>query len=57
MRDPDCERAWFGCMLDMLWRFMAEAGIGIAELLLTGAKVCACCQRVFRAGATRGVVA
>jgi hypothetical protein len=52
MRDPDCERAWFGgnwfeacCMLEIeLARFIAEAGIGIAEeLLVTGPSVCAWC--------------
>ena len=50
--EPDCERAWFGanwfppsCMFEIeLERFMAEAGIGIAEiLLLTGPRVCATC--------------
>lgn len=55
MREPDCERAWFGancdppgCMLGMeLWRFMAEEGIGIAvELLVTGPRVCAQCEKV-----------
>lgn len=54
MRDPDCERAWFGgncneacCMLEMeLVRFIADDGMGIAdELLCVGANVCAQCQR------------
>lgn len=52
MREPDCERAWFGancdtppCMLGIeLWRFIADEGIGIAvELLVIGPSVCAQC--------------
>lgn len=46
--DPLCERArlggnWGCCMFDIeLERFMADAGIGMAEMLLfTGPKVCA----------------
>lgn len=35
MREPDCERAWFGWALKLiLERFMAEEGMGIAEILL-----------------------
>jgi hypothetical protein len=50
---PLCDRAWFGgnwgcCMLwTELERFMAEEGIGIAELLLfTGPNVCAMLETV-----------
>jgi hypothetical protein len=52
MREPDCERAWFApnwpggcCMFEIeLERFMADEGMGIAEMLLfTGASVCANC--------------
>jgi hypothetical protein len=49
MRDPDCERAWFGgnwigacCMFDTeLVRFIADDGIGIAEVFVwAGPRVC-----------------
>ena len=51
---PLCDRAWFGgncgcCMLcTELERFIADAGMGIAEmLLLTGPNVCAPCWEQF----------
>jgi hypothetical protein len=65
MREPDCERAWLGgnwdpacCMpLTELVRFMAEAGIGIADMLLfMGAKDCALRQMVLQEGATGGEI-
>lgn len=43
MREPDCERAWFDCwgLKLILERFMADDGMGMAEmLLLVGASVC-----------------
>jgi hypothetical protein len=66
MREPDCERAWLGgnwdgacCMpLTELVRFMAEAGMGIADMLLfMGAKDCARRQTVLWEGATGGEIA
>lgn len=48
--DPLCDRAWFGgncccdcCMLlTEVWRFMADEGMGMADMLLvTGARLCA----------------